>query len=117
MTELPGLLLWLVQYGVHSHAGLSGCWPAGSASVTPQNLQPTCLHRTSPLLQAMKRDWASSALGAIDMSVLSRLADPQVVAEAQKHPEFYKVSKGDLLSGDFTAFSVVQLQVSAKHPD
>lgn len=42
-------------------------------------------------LSAFRQSWSSSALGSIDMSILSRMADPQMVAQAQKDPEFYKV--------------------------
>eukprot|EP00879_Flechtneria_rotunda_P021725 GHRR01022909.1.p1 GENE.GHRR01022909.1~~GHRR01022909.1.p1 ORF type:complete len:149 (+),score=21.33 GHRR01022909.1:1044-1490(+) len=41
-------------------------------------------------LQDLKNAWSMSAMGAIDMSALSQLADPRTVVEAQKDPEFYK---------------------------
>lgn len=44
-------------------------------------------------LAAFRESWMSSALGSIDMSILSRMADPQMVAQAQKDPEFYKAIK------------------------
>lgn len=39
------------------------------------------------LLQAFRQAWSSSAMGAIDMSVLTQFADPMTVAKAQKDPE------------------------------
>lgn len=44
-----------------------------------------CVH------QAFRQSWQSSVLGSIDMSILQRMADPQMVMQAQKDPEFYKV--------------------------
>eukprot|EP00878_Enallax_costatus_P032162 GHUV01035273.1.p1 GENE.GHUV01035273.1~~GHUV01035273.1.p1 ORF type:complete len:132 (+),score=47.85 GHUV01035273.1:90-485(+) len=45
------------------------------------------------LLQNFKQQWTQTAMGAIDMSVLSQMADPMMVAQAQKHPEFYRCIK------------------------
>ena len=44
-------------------------------------------------LQNFKQQWTQTAMGAIDMSVLSQMADPMIVAQAQKHPEFYRYIK------------------------
>ncbi|KAF6264383.1 hypothetical protein COO60DRAFT_1485872 [Scenedesmus sp. NREL 46B-D3] len=41
-------------------------------------------------LAGFRQAWSSSAMGAIDMSVLAQMADPEVVVKAQKDPEFYK---------------------------
>jgi hypothetical protein len=59
------------------------------------------------LLQAFRQSWSSSALGSIDMSLLSSMADPQMVVQAQKDPQFYKV--GTRLD-TYDALSAVQLQ-------
>lgn len=39
------------------------------------------------LPQKFRQQWTQTAMGAIDMSVLAQMADPIMVAQAQKHPE------------------------------
>lgn len=43
------------------------------------------------MAQAFRQAWSQSALGAVDMGRLAQMASPEVVARAQKDPEFYKV--------------------------
>jgi hypothetical protein len=44
--------------------------------------------------QAFRQAWSGSALGSIDMGRLAQMVSPEVVANAQKDPDFFKVRCG-----------------------
>jgi hypothetical protein len=103
-----GLVVWWLWLGGRSCGGGSGCDAnlcAAQADV-PQGVaalfaHPLCVlpcrppmpptPAVVPCTQAFRESWSGSALGAIDMGRLSQMASPEVVARAQKDPEFYKV--------------------------
>jgi hypothetical protein len=48
---------------------------------------PVAAAITAAAAQAFRQSWSNSAMGAIDMSLLAQMADPQQVMQAQKDPE------------------------------